>query len=157
MRFLNPHHSRQWHRQFICFAAVGTSGLGVGLAFLNLFMWLTGQFLLSNVLTFFVAVTWNFAWNWRLTFGKGSKPILVAWFEFAAGCFGGALLNWAVAGSLYHGMGYFTKHYNQAALIGTGAAVLINFLWARQVVFRRQAPAPSVERQASEGIVHGTT
>ncbi len=70
----SAHVSRHLLSQVVRFGLVGVSGLFVGLAVLNAVMWLTGHFVLANLVAFVFAVSWNFApqseaylrWQWPI-------------------------------------------------------------------------------------------
>lgn len=90
--------------RFFLFAAVGISGVGVHLAALWLFYALTGQFLLSQALATWVAMTSNFVLNNVITYGDQRLRGRAMWrglFTFYAACGIGALINLAIADWLF--------------------------------------------------------
>lgn len=121
--------------QFIRFAAVGLSGLGVGLGAINLAMMAVHSFPAANVVAFLLAGSWNFALNRRFTFAHTNKTLWRQWAQFMASCALGSLLNWAVSMGLYYGLEVFQRHYNLAAVLGVAAGCLANFLTCKRYVF----------------------
>lgn len=123
-------------RQFLTFGLVGLSGLGVSLLIVNIVMACKGNFVLANVLAFFVAVTWNFFLNRRFTFEKNThKHPALQWAMFVGSCAVGTACNWAVSFTLYYNTALFKTHYNLAVICGVAVGYIVNFICAKYVVF----------------------
>jgi len=122
--------------QLFRFGLVGLSGLAVGLASLNLVMWVVPQFLVANIAAFFFASSWNFVCHRAWTFAPTHRDWWRQWAEFLAGSLNTSILNWAVSCSLYYSFFFFETHYNLAAIAGAIVAAGANFLWAKFIVFR---------------------
>ena len=124
-------------RQFLTFGLVGLSGLGVSLLIVNTVMVCKGNFIVANVLAFFVAVTWNFFLNRRFTFKKNThKHLVLQWAMFVGSCAVGTACNWAVSFTLYYNTVLFKTHYNLAVICGVAAGYIVNFTCAKSIVFK---------------------
>ena len=97
----------------------------------------------ANIVSFFAAVTVNFALNRRITFPEARRR---AWFRqyvlFVGGSAAGGALNWLTAVTLFHASGFFKENYLLACLAGVAVGVVANFLAARFLVFRAPVGAP---------------
>ena len=112
--------------RFFLFAAVGASGVGVHLGALWLFYAASGQFLLSQALATWVAMTSNFVLNNLITYGDQRLRGRAMWrglFTFYAACGVGALINLAIADWLF----LKSAPYWAAGLAGALIAAFWNF------------------------------
>ena len=124
-------------KQFIKFGLVGASGLGVGLAVINIIMRCYENFVIANIVAFVIAATWNFVLNHKFTFKNNvERHIVILWAMFIGSSLIGAFSNWAISFSLYYNLEIFKQHYNLAAVCGVIAGYLINFLFAKHIVFK---------------------
>ena len=123
--------------QFFKFGLIGLSGMVIGLAILNLFMFSMHNFPLANIIAFIVAASWNFLLNRQFTFEKIKKTFFRQWLEFVIACLGGAVANWTVSMGLYFTWPFFFQHYNFAAIAGIIVGFSFNFLVSRFYVFRK--------------------
>ncbi len=135
---------RKWIQQFIFFGLIGASGIVVGLGILNLSMLIYQNFVIANLISFLVAVTWNFFLNRRFTFKSQDKSVFRQWCRFILACLTGAAANWAISMTLYYSLGHFYNHFNQAALIGVATGFIANFFLSKRFVFQACAK-PVVE------------
>ena len=112
--------------RFFLFAAVGATGVGVHLCVLWLLYAASGQFLLSQALATWVAMTSNFVLNNMVTYGDQRLRGRAMWrglISFYAACGIGALINLAIADWLFQK----STPYWLAGLAGALIAALWNF------------------------------
>ena len=112
--------------RFFLFAAVGVTGIGVHLAVLSAVFNASGNFLLSQALATWVAMTSNFFLNNAITYGDQRLRGWRIWrglASFYVACGIGALVNLAVAEWLY----LQSFAYWAAGLVGAVVASLWNF------------------------------
>jgi dolichol-phosphate mannosyltransferase len=112
--------------RFFLFAAVGVTGLGVHLGALWLAFAVSGQFLLSQSVATWAAMTSNFFLNNVVTYGDRPLRGRAMWrglFSFYAACGIGALINLALAEWLFQK----SLPYWAAGLGGAVIAALWNF------------------------------
>jgi putative flippase GtrA len=125
------------------FAVVGLSGAFVDLGSFSLLgRWLPMP--LARGLAIWVAMSWNFALNRRLTFADARRD-RVAWqyLLFCSACGLGAVVNWGVTVGLCLGSPLFAAHVPAAAIAGIAAGTVLNYFASRYWVFRAQpGPAP---------------
>ena len=128
--------------RFFLFAAVGATGVGVHLCVLWLLYAASGQFLLSQALATWVAMTSNFVLNNMVTYGDQRLRGRAMWrglISFYAACGIGALINLAIADWLF----LKSTPYWLAGLAGALIAALWNFFttasftWGSRTVARR--------------------
>jgi len=68
--------------KFICFCFVGGTSALVGILAFNLFFWLGFKFIISQILSFPLAITYNFVLNRNITFsarGTRLKKQILRW------------------------------------------------------------------------------
>ena len=112
--------------RFFLFAAVGATGVGVHLCALWLLYAASGQFLFSQALATWVAMTSNFFLNNMITYGDQRLRGRAMWrglVSFYAACGIGALINLAIADWLF----LKSMPYWLAGLAGAVIAALWNF------------------------------
>jgi dolichol-phosphate mannosyltransferase len=128
--------------RFFLFAAVGATGVGVHLCALWLLYAASGQFLLSQALATWVAMTSNFVLNNVVTYGDQRLRGRAMWrglASFYAACGIGALINLAIADWLF----LKSSPYWLAGLAGALIAALWNFFttasftWGSRTTARR--------------------
>ena len=128
--------------RFFLFAAVGATGVGVHLGVLWLLYAASGQFLLSQALATWVAMTSNFVLNNMVTYGDQRLRGRAMWrglISFYAACGIGALINLAIADWLF----LKSTPYWLAGLAGALIAALWNFFttasftWGSRTAARR--------------------
>src|SRR5437667_130333 len=112
--------------RFFLFAAVGVTGVGVQLAALSLLFTVSGNFLFSQSVATWAAMTSNFFFNNVFTYGdqrlRGAR-IWRGMLSFYAACGIGALINIAIAEWLF----FKSLPYWAAGLAGALVAALWNF------------------------------
>jgi len=112
--------------RFFLFAAVGVSGIGVQLAVLWLLFGSSKEFLLSQAIATWAAMTSNFFLNNAITYGDQRLRGARIWrglLSFYAACSIGALINIAIADWLFIN----SAPYWLAGLAGALVAALWNF------------------------------
>jgi dolichol-phosphate mannosyltransferase len=93
---------------------------------------------LGRALAIWVAMTWNFFFNRRLTFSHSRVgKILPQYWRFVVACSLGALANWSVGVSLPAWSVFFERHKLYAAAVGIVVGTAFNYLLSRYWVFRR--------------------
>lgn len=125
--------------RFFLFAAVGITGVGVQLGVLSALFALSGNFLLSQILSTGAAMTSNFFLNNIFTYGDQRLRGAGVWrglVTFYAACGVGALINIAVAESLFVG----SMPYWAASLAGAVVAALWNFFTTASFTWGGAAP-----------------
>jgi len=90
----------------------------------------------SRALAIWLAMTWNFWLNRRLTFSYARSGSLVRqYFLFALACSVGAITNWTVTLLLSAGSGFFAEHRLLAAAVGVAAGASLNYVLSSRAVF----------------------
>jgi dolichol-phosphate mannosyltransferase len=91
----------------------------------------------ARALAIFVAMSWNFALNRRISFSgsRFGRPIIEQYVLWLASSGLGAVTSWSVAVSLTSFTQFFAWHVFIAAILGIAVGSLINFILARYWVF----------------------
>lgn len=125
---------------FLQFCVVGATGVVIDLSAYALLLHLGLAIALGRALAIWIAMTWNFALNRRLTFTYSRKAsILPQYFRYVASCGLGALVSWSTSMGLVQTVGWFEKHIFLAATIGILLGTVVNFVLSRTWVFRKVA------------------
>lgn len=129
--------------RFAMFGAVGVSGMIVDLATFRRLMPVMGL-AAGRAVAIWIAMTWNFVFNRRLTFKEpsGSHP-LSEYARFCTACLLGAGISWVTSLGLIHATEAFRSHPVSAAVIGTGISAVINYALCRLWVFGKREPLSS--------------
>jgi putative flippase GtrA len=93
----------------------------------------------ATVIAIWIAMTWNYSWNRRLTFHdshKGSIPL--QYLKFAAACSLGMVVSGTVRVSLVYWTAFFHERELHAAFLGIVAGTFSNFSISWLWVFRRR-------------------
>ncbi len=133
-----------------CFAVVGTSGACVDLACFALLQLIT-PLPLARGLSIWLAMTWNYALNRRVTFADSrGERILRQYLLFCAACGAGAVVNWSVTVALCAYVGIFAAYPVAAAILGIGSGTVLNYGASRHFVFRPEPrPAESIAKSVA--------
>ncbi len=92
-------------------------------------------------LAIWIAMTWNFFFNRRLTFSHSrGGNVLQQYWKFVVACSLGALVNWFISVLLPAKVAFFDAHKLTAAVAGIAAGLLFNFVLSQRWVFRRLHP-----------------
>jgi dolichol-phosphate mannosyltransferase len=93
----------------------------------------------GRALAIWIAMTWNFFFNRRLTFSHSrGGNVLQQYWKFVAACSLGAVVNWFISVLLPARIAFFDAHKLTAAVAGIAAGLLFNFALSQQWVFRRR-------------------
>ena len=144
IRFLR-HLSRLYNYKFGSlaripfFSVVGASGLIVDLAFYLGLQWAGVEHRLARFLSFWPAVSWNWALNRGLTFSERARqPRVGQWARFMASSLIGLGVNVGSYALLTSYVEPFDRHRLLAFFCGVGLGSLINFVVADLYVYRRR-------------------
>jgi putative flippase GtrA len=118
------------------FALVGLSGMVLDLlAFALLGLWL--PLAVARALAIWLAMTWNYALNRRVTFAAYRQDFRWRDYGLCCGsCLAGALVSWTICMALCAADGWFARHPLVAALLGVAAGFVLNYSLSRRFVFR---------------------
>jgi dolichol-phosphate mannosyltransferase len=120
------------------FCLVGTTGMITDLLIYSLLISMEVPLSLARLLAIWVAITWNFWLNRRLTFSYSRKGSIVKqYLQFFGSCSLGAIVSWSIATLIPQKMGIVTDYILLAAIIGIGAGTFANFTLARFWVFKK--------------------
>jgi dolichol-phosphate mannosyltransferase len=126
--------------RFCQFCFVGGTGMVVDLATYALFLAMGVNLMLARASAIWVAMTWNFWLNRRITFSysRGSG-VLQQYVKFVLSCLLGALISWSTAMGLSFGSEFFHERLFLAAIIGIILGTIFNFALSALWVFERKA------------------
>ena len=123
--------------QVIQFVTVGATGSVVDLLSLKVLLALM-PFPLARGVAIWVAMTWNFYLNRRLTFSYARRNhFLPQYLMFCGACCLGAAVNWGVSVALPMTSAFFAGRPFLAAFCGIVAGTGFNYSLSRFVVFRK--------------------
>ena len=118
------------------FVMVGTTGMLVDLTVFAMLLNVMPQYL-GRALAIWVAMTWNFWLNRRVTFAHAQdRPILRQYALFCLSCLVGALVNWSVFATLHGTLSVFAQRPLMAAALGILAGTALNFLLSKHIAFK---------------------
>jgi len=119
------------------FCVVGASGMAVDLLIYALLLRGGVALPAARALAIFIAMSWNFAINRRVSFSASrfGRPIIEQYFFWLASSGLGAVASWSIAVALTSFTKFFAWHVFIAATLGIVAGSLINFILARYWVF----------------------
>ena len=133
------------------FSAVGVSGLAVDLTCYLALQWAGVEHRLARFLSFWPAVSWNWALNRGLTFSERARqPRVGQWARFMASSLVGLGINVGSYALLTSYLETFDRHRLLAFFCGVGLGSLVNFLVADLYVYsrhpgRRRWPGPGTD------------
>jgi dolichol-phosphate mannosyltransferase len=120
------------------FCLVGLTGMVVDIAFYSILLHVGVKLRLARALAIWLAMTWNFWLNRRLTFSYSRKGgLFKQYLRFTGSCRIGALMSWSTAVFLSQHVYMFSNHLFLAAIIGIIAGTISNFLLSRYWVFKK--------------------
>jgi dolichol-phosphate mannosyltransferase len=118
------------------FVLVGTTGMCVDLTVFALLLQAMPPYL-GRALAIWVAMTWNYWLNRRLTFSLArSRPIFPQYVLFCLSCLMGALVNWSIFTTLYSAFTVFADWLLIAAFLGILGGTALNYLLSKYVAFK---------------------
>lgn len=150
-------HKYGWFSQLFQFCLVGGTGTVVDLVTYALLLDLAAHPLtrtlaasstgadvmadLARAAAIWVAMTWNFFLNRRLTFSYSrSGNMLHQYWKFVIACSVGALISFSISRVLPRVVGFFHAHLLAAAAVGILVGLVFNFTLSAKWVFRHRHP-----------------
>ena len=125
---------------FVQFCLVGLTGMVIDLSVYAVFLYFTVSLRLARALAIWIAMTWNFWINRRLTFSYGRKSGLFGqYFRFIGSCGVGAVVSWSISILLSQRVPIFKNQLYLAAIIGIVVGTLSNFLLSRYWAFKKMS------------------
>ena len=122
---------------FFQFCLVGSTGMIVDLFIYSLLLAMEVPLPLARALSIWVAMTWNFWLNRRLTFSYSRKgKILQQYIRFFSTCVLGAIVSWSIAVFIPQKVNMFADYILPVAVAGICVGTLVNFTLSRFWVFR---------------------
>jgi dolichol-phosphate mannosyltransferase len=123
--------------QLAQYYAVGATGIIVDLLTFTAFLQAGIMVPLARALAIFIAMSWNFVLNRRVSFAtrRFGKPIRNQYGRWLASSAFGALVSWSVAVNLALFSDFFARQVLTAAILGIAAGSLSNFVLAKYWVF----------------------
>jgi putative flippase GtrA len=130
--------TRPVHRQFASFAVIGGLGFLVDAGVLSLLMRAGTGFHAGRLFSFLVAVTFTWFMNRQHSFHpRGGEPLWHEWLRYLLAMTLGGSFNLACSFASYHWLPLAQRWPVLAVAVGSVAGMLVNFVTARQFVFRR--------------------
>lgn len=149
LRHLRKLYRYRWPElsRFLRFGAVGGSGVFVNLGVLSLLLAVSSlPTPWAMALAIWVAMSWNFALNRRLTFAdQAGHQVGREYLRFCLASLSGAGINWFVAIGLWRNLTFFSNHPVSAQLIGIAVGMLLNFALCRRFVFLGKSESENSE------------
>jgi dolichol-phosphate mannosyltransferase len=159
------------YSRLVQFCAVGASGMVVDLTSYAAFQWLLNQTWLaerttplfhtsqaltvSAVLAIWLALSWNFSLNRRLTFSYAREgSLLRQYLTYALSNFLGILVSLSMRLLLPRYFSFFNAHKLAAAVVGIVTATGLSFSLSRWVVFRHHLDGPPAEGEPPSGTLN---
>ena len=139
--------------QFMRFAVIGTAGFVVDVGVLYLVRRLGLDLYSARVVSFLCAASFTWLGNRLYTFRTPTGPdqrFAAEWFLYLSAMALGGLVNYGVYALLVTVLPLFHDHPWLAVAGGTGAGMLINFLFARRLLYR---PGPGGQGGAPTGQI----
>lgn len=128
---------------FFQFCIVGSTGMIVDLFMYSFLLVVEVPLPLARALSIWVAMTWNFWLNRRLTFSYSRKgKILQQYIKFFSTCVLGAIISWSIGVFIPQKADMFADYILPAAVAGICAGTLLNFFLSRSWVFRKFKYSP---------------
>ena len=127
LRRLYLYKFRGW-AEFIHYGAVGASGFVVDVSCYYLLQLFGIDHRAARAISFWPAVSWNWALNRITTFGERERrPRARQWFEFVATSLIGFSLNWGIYVTLTSSSEFFDQYRILALMSGIVGASIFNF------------------------------
>jgi dolichol-phosphate mannosyltransferase len=124
--------------RFTLFCLVGCTGMVVDLTTYTILLKSAVGIKLARAVAIWLAMTWNFMLNRRVTFSYSQNDAIVAqYLKFICSCGIGMVISWSTAVFLSEKVSMFSTHVLLAAFIGIVAGTLTNFWLSRLWVFSR--------------------
>lgn len=128
---------RPLHHQFLRFAIIGTFGFAVDAGVLWLAMDAGTGFHAGRVISFLTAVSFTWALNRKHSFqSREDANRLRQWLHYVLAMLVGGAVNLGASFACYHAFPVVRAWPILAVAAGSVAGMLVNFVAARQFVFR---------------------
>jgi dolichol-phosphate mannosyltransferase len=138
LRRLYLHRFKGW-AEFVHYIAVGASGFVVDVSFYYVLQLLGLEHQLARAVSFWPAVSWNWALNRVTTFGERQRrPKAKQWLEFVLTSLVGFSLNWGIYYLLTSEVPFFDNYRLLALVAGIVAASLFNFTASTLFVYNEK-------------------
>jgi dolichol-phosphate mannosyltransferase len=122
--------------EFVHFGVVGASGFLIDITFYFLFQFLGFNHVSARAMSFWPAVSWNWALNRLTTFGERQKrPKARQWAEFVGTSLFGFAVNWGIYTYLTSNIEFFDDYKVLALVTGIICASFFNFAAASLFVY----------------------
>ena len=122
--------------EFIQYGLVGASGFVVDICFYFAMQVLSVDHLLARAISFWPAVSWNWALNRWFTFRERSRrPRAKQWLEFVITSFIGFSINWGVYSWSTTNIDFFADNRLAALIMGILFASVFNFISATFFIY----------------------
>ncbi len=123
--------------KFFLFAIVGFSGFLIDISFyFGLQKIFNAPHVLARAVSFWPAVTWNWAMHRRITFNERPKTARhFQWMKFSLSSLISFILNWGVYTILSKKILFFQTHLFFAFITGIASAAAFNFAFSNYFVF----------------------
>lgn len=106
----------------------------------------------ARALAIWIAMTWNFFWNRRITFSRSRDGgVLRQYVRFVIACGFGAVVNWSVSVALIRVISGLPHHVMLSAVAGILAGTVSNFVLSRIWVFPLPYGGGPTERTGADG------
>ncbi len=129
--------------EFVHYGAVGASGFLVDVVFYYLFQFAGLEHHVARALSFWPAVSWNWALNRITTFGeRRRRPRARQWVEFVLTSLLGFTINWGIYMLLTGRTEFFDTYRILALLAGIGCASFFNFTVSTLYVYSEKRDHP---------------
>ena len=127
LRRLYLYRFKGW-AEVVHYGAVGASGFVIDVGFYYLLQLLGLEHQIARAISFWPAVSWNWALNRVTTFSeRRRRPKAKQWFEFVVTCLIGFSVNWGIYFVLTSKVPFFDSYRFIALMVGIGSASLFNF------------------------------
>ena len=114
--------------EFVHFGAVGASGFLIDVSFYYLLQLFGLPHVTARAISFWPAVSWNWALNRITTFGERERrPKAQQWLEFVGSSLFGFAINWGTYTYLTANVSFFDDHKILALITGIVSASFFNF------------------------------
>ena len=122
--------------EFIQYGLVGASGFVVDICFYFAMQVLSVDHLLARAISFWPAVSWNWALNRWFTFReRRRRPRAKQWLEFVITSFIGFSINWGVYSWSTTNIDFFADNRLAALIMGILFASVFNFISATFFIY----------------------
>lgn len=129
-------------REIVGFAVAGVLGFVVDTAVLYSAMLLGLNFYLGRVVSFLAAATFTWWFNRRHSFAGAAsgKPLWLEWLQYLGAMLLGGAVNYGVSAWVYATLPVSTTAPLLGVAAGSLAGLVVNFVSAKFLIFRRGTP-----------------